>query len=496
MRQEHDDIIEETDLPFPETMQNGPIHVMRILAGAKTIYQFDGDQNAGLIVSNGNAYRVRQRDLETYMRTAEAMKHRALELHNIDPLDAKHVETYEFLYSMAFDRIFQERRIRPSLVRLFMWSEGKLNACLFYRLGQPGLMINNLQREGGLVQCDMYDRLVWQVAPWYDAIVVPRMADPTGIGLLQRLQQQAGVAIIYETDDLLDENVPDWNPNKQYITPETIQARLEIKKMADAIFVTTPELRERLGFPEKTTVLRNALNLNLWPKEPKSHVEGSPVRIMWQGSGTHEADLAKIVDPLKDVLLKCGKMVHMSFWGHCPRTFYDTISTAIGSVCEVKKEFRAQITLEGRPVGIHEFPHAYAAIAPDIVIAPLVDCPFNQCKSELKVLEGWALSAPVVASPVAPYKRAIQHNVNGLLAQTPDDWRDHLLRLISSPSERQRLGAAGRRTLEQRYQIQDVAVEYERAILLAVRKRKIPRFQAREAIEKRLEQLNAILPAE
>jgi len=495
MREEMDDLVDETDLPFPETMQKGPIHVMRILAGAQCIYQFDGDEDAGLIVSNGNAYRVRQRDLEIYQRTAEAVQHRVLDLNAIDAPDAATVETCELVYEMAFNRIYQERRIRPNLVRMFLWSQGKLDACLFYRLTQPAAMLNNRQAEGSLVQCDAFDRLNLQIAPFYDAILVPRMADPTGVGTMQRLQRQ-GVSIIYETDDLLDENVPEWNPNKQFITPESMIVRKNIRDLADAIFVTTPELRDRLGHPEKTFVLQNALDTRLWPNEPKKHIEGKPIRIMWQGSPTHEADLAKIVDPLKDVMRQCGNTVEVLFWGHVPKGMYDNVKTKFGAQNVPKKEFEDQLIFEPRRVGMRDFPAVYAELVPDIVVAPLVDCAFNQCKSELKVLEGWALQAPVVASPVAPYKRAIQHNVNGLLAQTKDDWRDHLLRLISSPNERQRLGAAGRKTLEDHYQAQQVALEYERAILLTVRKRKMPRFQAREAVEKRLEELNALCPSE
>jgi len=493
MREELNDLIEEMDLPFPESMQNGPWHVMRILGGAETIFQFDGDKNAGLIVSDGNTYRVRQDHLELYVRTAEAIQHRVLGLHNIDPPDPKAIEVHELMYEMAFNRIFQERRIRPELVRAFLWTQGKLDACLFYRMVQPAAMLNNDHMHGGRVQCDTHGRLNFQIAPFYDAVIVPRMADPNGIGTMQRLQQH-GVSIIYETDDLLDENVPDWNPNKQHITPQTIAASKTIQDLADAIFCTTPELRDSLGHPEKTFVLKNALDLRLWPTEPKKREEDKPVRIMWQGSPTHEADLAKIVEPLKAVMRQCGKAVEMLFWGHVPDGFLAKAKTKCGPAIVPKQEFKDQLVLEERGVGIRDFPTVYAELAPDIVVAPIVDCAFNQSKSELKVLEGWALGVPVVASPVAPYKRAIQHNVNGLLAQTKDDWRDHLLRLISSPGERERLGTAGRKSLEEGYQAQQVALEYERAIMLTVRKRPMPRFQAREAIEKRLEELNALCP--
>jgi glycosyltransferase involved in cell wall biosynthesis len=61
------------------------------------------------------------------------------------------------------------------------------------------------------------------------------------------------------------------------------------------------------------------------------------------------------------------------------------------------------------------------------------------------------MGVPTVCSAVGANLEVIEHGVNGLLARTPEDWLAALERLIDDPSLRARLGAAGRRTVEERY---------------------------------------------
>jgi glycosyltransferase involved in cell wall biosynthesis len=45
----------------------------------------------------------------------------------------------------------------------------------------------------------------------------------------------------------------------------------------------------------------------------------------------------------------------------------------------------------------------------------------------------------------------VKPNKNGLIASTPDEWNDALLRLAASPSLRAHLGANARRTIKSDY---------------------------------------------
>ena len=85
-----------------------------------------------------------------------------------------------------------------------------------------------------------------------------------------------------------------------------------------------------------------------------------------------------------------------------------------------------------------------------IGIAPLADTVFNRCKSELKWTEYAALSRPTIASKSEPYN-VIEHGVDGLLAASADEWREHLLRLLHNPVEARKIGANARARIEREY---------------------------------------------
>lgn len=59
-----------------------------------------------------------------------------------------------------------------------------------------------------------------------------------------------------------------------------------------------------------------------------------------------------------------------------------------------------------------------------IIIAPLEDTPFNQCKSAVKAMEGAMLNVPIVASNIGDYKNI---DVSGVLhATSADEWEAQL----------------------------------------------------------------------
>lgn len=93
----------------------------------------------------------------------------------------------------------------------------------------------------------------------------------------------------------------------------------------------------------------------------------------------------------------------------------------------------------------------------DIGIMPLVDEPFERGKCGYKLIQYMACGLPVVASPVGVNRQLVRHGVNGFLANTPEEWREALMRLCASQTLRQRMGAAGRAMVEANYCIQVTA---------------------------------------
>ncbi len=77
-------------------------------------------------------------------------------------------------------------------------------------------------------------------------------------------------------------------------------------------------------------------------------------------------------------------------------------------------------------------------------------------KCGLKALQYMACGVPCIATPWGAALDIIEHEVNGLLADTPDEWRSAIDRL-RDPMERQRLGRAGRATVESRFSLNTTA---------------------------------------
>ncbi len=86
--------------------------------------------------------------------------------------------------------------------------------------------------------------------------------------------------------------------------------------------------------------------------------------------------------------------------------------------------------------------------AMDIGIMPLPDTAWATGKSGCKMFQYMGVGLPVVVSPVGINGRVVVDGQNGLLARTPDEWRQQLARLIENPHLRQRLGRAGRAYVE------------------------------------------------
>jgi glycosyltransferase involved in cell wall biosynthesis len=110
----------------------------------------------------------------------------------------------------------------------------------------------------------------------------------------------------------------------------------------------------------------------------------------------------------------------------------------------------------------------------DIGIMPLVDAPFERGKCGYKLIQYMASGLPVVASPVGVNRQIVEHGVNGFLAETLEDWKIDLRTLCANPALRARMGAAGRRKVEQHYSLQATAPRLSRILIDAAARNRDP----------------------
>jgi glycosyltransferase involved in cell wall biosynthesis len=93
----------------------------------------------------------------------------------------------------------------------------------------------------------------------------------------------------------------------------------------------------------------------------------------------------------------------------------------------------------------------------DIGIMPLPDEPWTRGKCGYKLIQYMACGLPVVASPVGVNQQIVEHDVNGFLASNTAEWEMALNKLSDSPFLRAKMGRAGRKKVEERYNIQVTA---------------------------------------
>ena len=100
----------------------------------------------------------------------------------------------------------------------------------------------------------------------------------------------------------------------------------------------------------------------------------------------------------------------------------------------------------------------------DIGISWLSDDSWSRGKCGLKVLQYMAAGLPVVANRVGMNRHMVVHGETGFLADTPDEWAEAIARLASDPGLRSRMGAAGRRIVEQNFAVDTWGPRFARII--------------------------------
>jgi glycosyltransferase involved in cell wall biosynthesis len=106
----------------------------------------------------------------------------------------------------------------------------------------------------------------------------------------------------------------------------------------------------------------------------------------------------------------------------------------------------------------------------DIGIMPLEDSPWERGKCGYKLIQYMACGLPVVASPVGVNLEIVVPEENGLLADTPDEWKRVIRRLLQGgASVRESMGRFGRNRIEGWYSLQTQAPRFLETVRKAVR---------------------------
>lgn len=223
-----------------------------------------------------------------------------------------------------------------------------------------------------------------------DTLIFQRPNSEVMLANLKALTPLKGIKKIYEVDDHLA-RVPIKSAHYEHMPKDLRGKMLKAIGLCDRLVVSTEPLARELGsYNGDVRVVLNRIPPAMWGAAPPQRVSGAAraerrkPKVGWAGGVGHLGDLEMITGVIKDL----ADTVDWVFFGMCP----DSIRPYV-------REFHTGIpTLE--------YPHKLMELAQDwdLAIAPLESNPFNDCKSNLKLLEyGWC-GVPVVCSDVLPYQ--------------------------------------------------------------------------------------------
>ncbi len=289
---------------------------------------------------------------------------------------------------------------------------------------QPGMMSKKLR----LVTRALARRLeLVRNVKDYDLVYILREAALLGPPIFERLIHQSGVPIVFDFDDAIF--VSYRSPSNGYLSYLKFASKTKtICRIASHVMVGNPYLAEYARqVNDRVTVIPTTIDTEKYQVPAPKNSSDAPV-IGWTGSYSTVQHL----DTLRGALKKLAE--HESFRLRVIGTpEYDCPPVDVEAM-----RWRSETELED-----------LSAI--DIGVMPLPDDKWSKGKCGLKALQFMALGIPTVCSPVGVNTDIIQDGENGFIAGTEDEWVDKLTRLLRSHELRQRLGHAGRVTVEQKY---------------------------------------------
>ena len=188
--------------------------------------------------------------------------------------------------------------------------------------------------------------------------------------------------IVFGQDDLMYA-MPPKNPFSRTIYKDVKKRVRRCLGIADRVIVTTQPLADELsGMADDIRVVPNYLDQAIWGGLRSQRGVSDKPRVGWAGAQQHLGDL----ELLEEVVRETADEVDWVFFGMCPEFLQPYV-----------KEIH-------NPVTFGKYPQKLATLNLDLAVAPLEHNRFNECKSNLRLLEYGALGWPVIASDIAPYR--------------------------------------------------------------------------------------------
>lgn len=256
------------------------------------------------------------------------------------------------------------------------WGSGQ------YRVIQPFEAMRAAGEAEGALYASLLDT-VEQARIDPDVVVLQRRISDEDLERMRRMPRFSRALKIYELDDYLP-NLPAKNVHREHMPRDVLRSLRQALGTVDRFVVSTPALAEAFaGLHPDIRVARNRLPPSWWKTLPAPRRNTGPrPRVGWAGGLGHTGDLEMVAD----VVAELAGEVDWVFLGMCPERLRPYVA-----------EFHPGVDIQA-------YPRFLARLNLDLAIAPLEQNRFNECKSNLRLLEYGACAVPVVCSDIGPYR--------------------------------------------------------------------------------------------
>lgn len=319
-----------------------------------------------------------------------------------------------------------------------------INGCDYNALPHPPRYRVQHQMEqlkANNIDCDenFYLHLSLEQVRNYRAFVIFRCPYTEELGEFIRLAKELNKTVIYDIDDLvIDTKYTDtikyldtMSSEERKGYDEGVRNMQKVLKMCDAAITTTERMAEELKhYVPKVFINRNTASEEMLQLSEEAYEKRVAEKIAesretvkmgyFSGSITHNDDFILIQPAVAKIMEK-----------------YPQTELHIAGILDIPKELEA---FKERVIA-HPFadwkklPEMIASM--DINLAPLEESIFNEAKSENKWVEAALVRVPTIASNLGAFKRMIEHNKTGILANTCDEWYEGLESLVVDAQKRE-----------------------------------------------------------
>lgn len=286
-----------------------------------------------------------------------------------------------------------------------------------YRVTQPLIELEAAGRALGRIHYNLPTIIeVERQAP--DVIVLQGRYAEAPINEIPILQKYSNARRIYELDDYVID-VPHRNAHIRNMPNRDEMEKLVRRAigMCDRVVVSTAPLGNALSsMHSDIRVVPNMLAKHMWSDLQSKRRTSKKPRVGWGGGTSHHGDLAVIADVVREL----ANEVDWVFFGMCP-----------DDLRPYMHEFHGVI-------GLDVYPAKLASLNLDLALAPLEFHIFNDCKSNLRLLEYGACGYPVICTDTEAYRGYLP--CTRIKTNTTDEWLQAIRMHLADPDASYRMG--------------------------------------------------------